>query len=265
MVEPEPTAAQLMQTMLQFMKQSKEDQDNREERLKAEKEAEIKRLTKERQEDIDRMLRLRQEDWERNKKIADEENKQRSERDKVKDSQIKTDHAIRALPIISSRELLPTHLENFSDLLHSCGVPEEKRTCRLGEILTGQLSVALQNLKLTADTPFEEVKSQLLRAVGFTQVAAARSYLRPDTDTLKNMGQVDLMNTLESLVTRLLSGANTVDEVHLRLMTANLKNVGNSHCITLLESKTIESRADLRDAVIFCNDNHGSVVMRTTM
>ena len=64
MAEPEPTAAQLMQTMLQFMKQSKEDQDNLEEQLKVEKEAEIKRLTKERQEDIDRMLPLRQEDWE---------------------------------------------------------------------------------------------------------------------------------------------------------------------------------------------------------
>ena len=66
-------------------------------------------------------------------------------------------------------------------------------------------------------------------------------------DILKNMGPVDLINTLESLVTRFLSGANTVDEAHLRLTTAYLKNVGNSHCITLLESKTIESRADLRD------------------
>ena len=206
------------------------------------------------------MLRLRQEDWERNKKIADEENKWRSERDKVKNSQIKMDHALRVFPKISNRELLPTHFKNFSDILHSCGVPEKKRTCRLGEILTGQLSVALQNLKLTADTPFEEAKSQLLRAVGFTQVAAARSCLRPDTDTLKNMGPIDLVNTLESLVTRLLSGASTVDEANLRLTTAYLKNVGNSHCITLLESKRIESRADLRDAIITYYDNHVSVV-----
>ena len=51
-----------------------------------------------------------------------------------------------------------------------------------------------------------------------------------------------------------------MDEAHLRLTTADLRNVGNSHCITLLESKTIESRADLRDAVITCYDNHGSVV-----
>ena len=101
------------------------------------------------------------------------------------------DHAIRVFPKISNRELLPKHLENFLDFLHSCGVPEEKRTCRLGEILTGQLSVALQNLKLTADTPFEKAKSQLLCAVGFTQIAAA----------------------------------NTVDEAHLRLTMAYLKNV----------------------------------------
>ena len=51
-----------------------------------------------------------------------------------------------------------------------------------------------------------------------------------------------------------------MDEAHLRLTTAYLKNVGNSQCITLLESKTIESRADLRGAVITCYDNHGSVV-----
>ena len=42
MEEPEPTAAQLMQMMLQFMKQSKEDQDNQEEQLKPERKLKLR-------------------------------------------------------------------------------------------------------------------------------------------------------------------------------------------------------------------------------
>ena len=73
-----------------------------------------------------------------------------------KDKQERADHAIRNFPKISNRDLLPTHLENFTDLMDSCGVAEDARTCRLPEVLTGQLAVALHNLKLSANTPFPE-------------------------------------------------------------------------------------------------------------
>ena len=177
-----------------------------------------------------------------------------------KDKQVLTDHAIRSFPKFSNRDLLPTHLENFTDLMDSCGIAEDARTCRFPEVLTGQLALALQNLKLSADTPFPKAMQQLLRAVSFTTASAARTFLRPDTDVLKVMGPADLMNHVESLVTRLISGVTAMEDVKLKWLLAFMNNVGSQQCVSALATKEIMSRADLQDAVIAVFDNHGSIV-----
>ena len=248
MAEQEPSAAALMKMIVDLMEQNKKDEEKR------------KGIrNEERKEDLAKAQKQREQDIERIQENIDEENIWKKMLAESKDKQVRADHAIRSFPKISNRDLLPTHLENFTDLMDSCGVAGDARTCRLPEVLT-ELAGALQNLKLSANTPFPEAKQQLLRAVDFTAASAARTFLSPDTDVLKVMGSVDLMNHVESLVTRFISGVTTVEDVKLKLLLAFMNNVGSRQCVSALVTKEIMSRGDLRDAVIAVFDNHGSIV-----
>ena len=151
MAEQEPSAAALMKMMVDLMEENKKDEEKREGIRKGERKEDLAKAQKQREQDIERI-----------QKNIDEENTWKKMRVESKGKQVCADYAIRRFPKISNRDLLPTHLENFTDLIDSCGVAEDARTCRLPEVLTGELAGALQNLKLSAYTPFPEAKQQLL-------------------------------------------------------------------------------------------------------
>lgn len=194
----------------------------------------------------------------RAERLADWERQQ--VRDGERDRLTALNGAIQSFPKISNKDYLPAQLANFTDILDSYEVPENRRTCRLPGILTGQLAITFQTLKIPSDTPFEEAKMRLLNEVGVTATSAARAFLRPDSEALKKMGPVDYLNHAENLIDRITAGATSIDEVKTRWLKAYLNNLGSRECLIALAGEGIKSKADLRKAVILCHENHGSVV-----
>ncbi len=117
--------------------------------------------------------------------------------------------AIQSFPKISNIDHLPAQLANFTDILNSYEVPANRRTCRLPGILTGQLAITFQTLKISNDTPCDEAKITLLYEVGVTATSAARAFLRPDSEALKKMGPVDYLNHAENLIDRITAGVRS--------------------------------------------------------
>ncbi len=188
----------------------------------------------------------RRVDWER-----------QQARDYEKDRLTALNSAIQSFPKISNIDHLPAQLANFTDILNSYEVPANRRTCRLPGILTGQLAITFQTLKISNDTPFDE---NLLNEVGVTATSAARAFLRPDSEALKKMGPVDYLNHAENLIDRITAGVRSIEEVKTRWLKVYLNNLGSRECLIALASEGIKSKADMRKAVILCHENHGSVV-----
>ncbi len=182
------------------------------------------------------------------------------ERQRERDRQTALHHAIQTFPKVSSKEYLPAQLENFTAILDSHEVPDDQRTCQLPGILTGQLAVTFQALKLPNNAPFEEAKARLLNEVGVTVSSAAKSFMRPDSEALKKLGPVDYLNQTENLIDRILTGSKTLVDVKTQLLKMYLMNLGSKECLFALAGDGIRSKSDVRQAIITCYENHGVVI-----